>query len=183
MFAAGEMVVYGGEGVCRVERVGPSGMAYDDGGRLYYHLTPLYRSGTVLTPVDTGILMRPVITREAALALIASIPMLPPCKPEQAGVRAARDFYHQVVMRWRAGGYDPQCVPQAGVGGAPWQKGQSDGRALSQARRGSAVWRAGRCAGYGAGRGGGYHPPELARMAGEAAGACTGRGVKKEKNA
>ena len=70
MFAAGDLVVYGGEGVCRVERVGPSGMAYDDGGRLYYHLTPLYRSGTVLTPVDTGILMRPVITREAALALI-----------------------------------------------------------------------------------------------------------------
>ena len=55
MFAAGDLVVYGGEGVCRVERVGPSGMAYDDGGRLYYHLTPLYRSGTVLTPVDTGI--------------------------------------------------------------------------------------------------------------------------------
>lgn len=103
MFAAGDLVVYGGEGVCRVERVGPSGMAYDDGGRLYYHLTPLYRSGTVLTPVDTGILMRPVITREAALALIASIPMLPPCKPEQAGVRAARDFYHQVVMRCECG--------------------------------------------------------------------------------
>ena len=72
MFAAGDLVVYGGEGVCRVERVGPSGMTYDDGSRLYYHLTPLYRSGTVLTPVDTGILMRPVITREAALALIAS---------------------------------------------------------------------------------------------------------------
>ena len=103
MFAAGDLVVYGGEGVCRVERVGPSGMTYDDGSRLYYHLTSLYRSGTVLTPVDTGILMRPVITREAALALIASIPALPPCKPEQAGVRAARDFYHQVVMRCECG--------------------------------------------------------------------------------
>ena len=29
--------------------------------------------------------------------------MLPPCKPEQAGVRAARDFYHQVVMRCECG--------------------------------------------------------------------------------
>lgn len=103
MFAAGDLVVYGGEGVCRVERIGPSGMSYDDGDRLYYHLTPLYRSGTVLTPVDTGVLMRPVITREAALALIAAIPSLPPCKPEQAGVRAARDFYHQVVMRCECG--------------------------------------------------------------------------------
>ena len=99
MFAAGDLVVYGSEGVCRVERIGPSGMSYDDGTRLYYHLTPLYRSGTVLTPVDTGVLMRPIITREEALALIAAIPSLPPCRPEQTGVRAARDFYHQVVMR------------------------------------------------------------------------------------
>ena len=103
MFAAGDLVVYGGEGVCRVERIGPSGMSYDDGDRLYYHLTPLYRSGTVLTPVDTGVLMRPVITREAALALIAAIPSLPPCKPEQPGIRATKDFYHQVVMRCQCG--------------------------------------------------------------------------------
>lgn len=103
MFAAGDLVVYGGEGVCRVERIGPSGMSYDDGDRLHYHLTPLYRSGTVLTPVDTGVLMRPVISKEAALALIEAIPSLPPCKPEQAGVRAARDFYHQVVMRCECG--------------------------------------------------------------------------------
>ena len=34
MFAAGDLVVYGGEGVCRVERIGPSGMSYDDGDRL-----------------------------------------------------------------------------------------------------------------------------------------------------
>ena len=103
MFAAGDLVVYGGEGVCRVESIGPSGLAYDDGTRLYYHLTPLYRSGTVMTPVDTGVLMRSVITREEALALIASIPSLPPCKPEQPGIRAAKDFYHQVVMRCQCG--------------------------------------------------------------------------------
>ena len=77
MFAAGDLVVYGGEGVCRVERVGPSGMAYDDGGRLYYHLTPLYRSGTVMTPVDTGVLMRPIISRQQAQDLIAALPTLP----------------------------------------------------------------------------------------------------------
>ena len=53
--------------------------------------------------MDTGVLMRPVISKEAALALIEAIPSLPPCKPEQAGVRAARDFYHQVVMRCECG--------------------------------------------------------------------------------
>ena len=63
MFAAGDLVVYGGEARVpdRVHR-GPSGMSYDSGDRMYYHLTPLYRNGTVLTPVDTAVLMRPVMT-------------------------------------------------------------------------------------------------------------------------
>ena len=88
MFAAGDLVVYGGEGVCRVESIGPSGMDYDRSGRLYYHLAPLYRSGTVLTPVDT-----------AVLALIRELPGLPPCKPEMPGLRAAKEHYHQLVQR------------------------------------------------------------------------------------
>ena len=33
MFAAGDMVVYGGEGVCRVESIGPSGLRYDGGDK------------------------------------------------------------------------------------------------------------------------------------------------------
>ena len=43
MFAAGDLVVYGGEGVCRVESIGPSGLAYDGGDKVYYHLSPRYR--------------------------------------------------------------------------------------------------------------------------------------------
>lgn len=39
MFAAGDLVVYGGEGVCRVESIGPSGLAYDGGDKVYYHLS------------------------------------------------------------------------------------------------------------------------------------------------
>ena len=99
MFAAGDLVVYGGEGVCRIESIGPSGMSYDSGDRMYYHLTPLYRSGTVLTPVDTAVLMRPVMSRKAALALIGELPGLPPCKPEMPGLRATKEHYHQLVQR------------------------------------------------------------------------------------
>ena len=61
MFAVGDLVVYGGEGVCRVESIGPSGLRYDGGDKTYYHLAPLYRSGTVMTPVDTAVMMRPII--------------------------------------------------------------------------------------------------------------------------
>lgn len=99
MFAAGDMVVYGGEGVCRVERIGPSGLRYDGGDKTYYHLAPLYRSGTVMTPVDTAVLMRPVISREQALALIAALPELPIQRPAERGMRAAKEFYHQMVAR------------------------------------------------------------------------------------
>lgn len=99
MFAAGDLVVYGGEGVCRVESIGPSGLRYDGGDRLYYHLVPLYRTGTVMTPLDTAVLMRPVIGRDAALALIRSLPALPVMRPAEGGMRAAKDFYHQLVAR------------------------------------------------------------------------------------
>ena len=44
MYAAGELVVYGGEGVCRVEGVGAPSLPGMDKTRLYYTLSPLYRS-------------------------------------------------------------------------------------------------------------------------------------------
>ena len=99
MFAAGDLVVYGGEGVSRVESIGPSGLAYDGGDKVYYHLSPLYRGGTVMTPVDTTVLMRPIISRDCALKLIAALPVLPEQKPAERGMRAAKDFYHQLVLR------------------------------------------------------------------------------------
>ena len=90
MFAAGDLVVYGGEGVCRVESIGPSGLAYDGGDKVYYHLSPLYRGGTVMTPVDTAVLMRPIISRDCALKLIAALPVLPEQKPCATVRRSAR---------------------------------------------------------------------------------------------
>ena len=61
MFTEGQLVIYGGEGVCRIAAVGPSSLSGTDKTKLYYTLTPLTRSGTVLTPVDTKVLMRPML--------------------------------------------------------------------------------------------------------------------------
>lgn len=99
MFAVGDLVIYGGEGVCRVAGIGPSGLSGDNSGLTYYHLLPLYRNGTVMTPVTTSVLMRPILTRPAALELIASLPSLPAVKPVETGLRAVRDFYHALVQR------------------------------------------------------------------------------------
>ena len=52
MYAAGELVVYGGEGVCRVEGVGAPSLPGMDKTRLYYTLSPLYRYHQVLTSYD-----------------------------------------------------------------------------------------------------------------------------------
>ena len=103
MFTAGDLVVYGGEGVCRVDGVGTIATPGGDKGRAYYTLSPLYRSGQVMTPVDTGVLMRPAMTAAEAAAFLEQLPQLPPEAPEGPGQRAAKDHYHDVVTSYDCG--------------------------------------------------------------------------------
>ena len=70
MYEIGQLIVYGNEGVCRVEEIGTPKISGVDKHRDYYTLAPIYREGKVFTPVDSKVFMRPVITREEALALI-----------------------------------------------------------------------------------------------------------------
>ena len=103
MFAAGDLVIYGGEGVCRVESVGMPETEGIDKTKAYYTLFPLYRSGQVMTPVDTRVLMRPVMTAAEAAGFLAALPQLPPEAPEGPGQRAAKDHYHAVVTSYDCG--------------------------------------------------------------------------------
>lgn len=75
MFQAGDVIVCGTHGVCRVEKVGPLSSAVADRDRLYYTLKPFYERGSVVfTPVDNEkMVIRPVISREEALRLIDGI--------------------------------------------------------------------------------------------------------------
>ena len=103
MFAAGDLVVYGGEGVCRVESVGTPHTSGYDKTKEYYTLSPLYRSGQVMTPVDTAVLMRPLMTTQEAAAFLSRLPVLPPQAPEGAGQRAVKEHYHAVVTSYDCG--------------------------------------------------------------------------------
>ena len=96
MFTEGQLVIYGGEGVCRIAAVGPSSLSGTDKTKLYYTLTPLTRSGTVLTPVDTKVLMRPILSRQEAEDFIAQLPQLPPEEPESRSMRLLKEFYQQI---------------------------------------------------------------------------------------
>ena len=74
MYQIGDLIVYGGTGVCRVEKVEAPKLKGTDGKRQYYTLKPLYQDGTICIPVDTKVFMRPVISREEAEKLIDAIP-------------------------------------------------------------------------------------------------------------
>ena len=74
LYQVGELRVYGGTGVCRVEAVETPQQRGPEAGRQYYLLKPLYQDGTIRIPVDSKVFMRPVISRQEAEALIDAIP-------------------------------------------------------------------------------------------------------------
>lgn len=100
MFALGELVVYGGEGVCRVERIGTLEIPGADKTRLYYTLLPLYRTGQVLTPVDTRVLMRSALTAEQARELMDSLDQLEPEEGPTGNLRLMKEHCQSVLASY-----------------------------------------------------------------------------------
>ena len=78
MFSVGDKIIYGENGVCTVESIGPLTMAGAPKEKLYYYLSPLIGSGTYFAPVDSGAYMRPVMSRDEAEALIDAMPGIQP---------------------------------------------------------------------------------------------------------
>ncbi len=74
MFNCGDLIVYGNNGVCRVEKITTldSDTAHKD--KLYYVLKNLSSQGMAYVPVDSAVFMRSVMSRDEALALIDKIP-------------------------------------------------------------------------------------------------------------
>lgn len=97
MFAVGEYVIYGYEGVCRIDAVGNPDVSGLDRSRQYYRLTPHYRGGTIYAPVDGRVSMRHVISREALEALLPSLPELPPLEDIPENNRLAGEYYRSIL--------------------------------------------------------------------------------------
>lgn len=75
MYQTGELILYGGTGVCRVTEIVSKKLSRTGPERLYYVLKPLYQAGTITTPVDNDkVFTRPVISRDEAISLIDQIP-------------------------------------------------------------------------------------------------------------
>lgn len=75
MFQVGDYIVYGKNGVCRVEDIGTIDTAGIPKDTIYYTLYPNYSKGSkIFTPVDNNkVFIRPVITKEEAFVLIDQI--------------------------------------------------------------------------------------------------------------
>lgn len=100
MYQVGDLIVYGGEGVCRVDALGEAPIAALGTQRQYYTLTPLYHSGVIYAPTDVSVPMRPVLGREEAWALLRGIPAMdedmacpPDAKQAALEYRAALQTY------------------------------------------------------------------------------------------
>lgn len=75
MFEVGDYIVYGNNGVYKVDEIGSMNIQGISKERLYYTLIPVYaKESRVFTPTDNEkVMMRPIISKEEAWALIDDI--------------------------------------------------------------------------------------------------------------
>jgi len=98
MYQPGDMIIYGGEGVCRVEAVGTPEIPGTNPDKAYYTLTPLYRTGKVFIPTDTTVFMRPVISRPEAEDLVRRIPEIEASVYENRNLRLLNEHYQGILQ-------------------------------------------------------------------------------------
>ena len=97
MFQPGDLIVYGNSGVCRVESIGTPESAVGDKDAQYYTLSPLYSSETIYTPVDTGVFMRPIISREEAQEFVEQIAFAEATVFEKQNLSLLKEQYNAVL--------------------------------------------------------------------------------------
>lgn len=97
MYKIGDHIIYGGEGVCKVEAIGVPEIFDRKESREYYTLLPLYRQGRIYTPVDTTVFMRPVISRDEAINLIEKMPQIDGEVYENRNVRVLSEHYQNTM--------------------------------------------------------------------------------------
>lgn len=98
MYQKGELIIYGGEGVCKVEEIGPITLNGKPSEKEYYTLSPLFHDGVVYTPVDTKVFMRPVISKKEAQALIKQLPSIKAEIYENRNLRFLNEHYQSYLQ-------------------------------------------------------------------------------------
>ena len=98
MFSIGEKVMYGGTGVCVVEEITSVKFSASQPGKPYYLLRPMYQTGTIQTPADSGkVPIRPVMNRSEAEAVIDAMPTVPAEICTEKNLSALRNYYQKQI--------------------------------------------------------------------------------------
>lgn len=107
MYEQGDIVIYGAQGICRIEAVGPLNLRIGAPGAQYYTLRSYYHPELVIyAPVDGhAIVMRDPLTRQQAEAVIDDLPNVPELRitDEKARETAYRAVLHGCDCRALAG--------------------------------------------------------------------------------
>lgn len=76
MFKINEYIVYGNDGVCKVEGIGKPDFSDESSDKKYYMLKPVFCDNSIIySPIDNSrVVMRRVITKEEVQELINLIP-------------------------------------------------------------------------------------------------------------
>lgn len=98
MYKIGEYIIYGNDGVCKVEDVGVLNISGINKKRIYYTLKPLYENGKIFTPIDTSVFMRSLITYEEVQQLIESIPYIKEKKCNEKNSRLLQIYYKNLLQ-------------------------------------------------------------------------------------
>jgi len=101
MFSVGDMIIYGSEGVCTIEKIDCMNISGISKDKKYYYLTPLYRGGTIYAPTDTPVFIRNLITKEEALALIDKIPEIEADTFSSVNIRLLSDHYQSIIKSYK----------------------------------------------------------------------------------
>lgn len=93
LYEVGQFIIYGNDGVCKVEAIGPLDMRGAQKGVDYYTLSPLYQTGKIYAPVEAVVFSRPIMSKEEAQALIEDIPNIPAEVYENNNPRLLSEHY------------------------------------------------------------------------------------------
>lgn len=107
MYQAGDIVIYGAQGICRIEAVGPLELPIGPPGALYYTLRSYYRPELVIyAPVEgRAIVLRDPLTRAQAQEVLRDLPAVPELQVQAEKQREAayRGVLHGCDCRALAG--------------------------------------------------------------------------------
>ncbi|WP_164914368.1 CarD family transcriptional regulator [Aminipila luticellarii] len=97
MYKIGDFIIYGNQGVCRVDEIGIPDVGGILEDKLYYTLSPVYSDGKIFIPVDTSIYMRPIVSESEAKEIIRQIPNIEANIIESQNYKTTEDYYKRLL--------------------------------------------------------------------------------------